>query len=201
MSLELESHAPADYLNESAIINYSHPRVAEVALSLAAQGGSRLDLARRTYEFVRDAIHHSADIEGKTVTCAASEVLAAGEGLCYAKSHLLAALLRHNGIPAGFCYQLLQSQINPAAPLVLHGLIAVYIDATAQWIRIDPRGNKPGINAQFSLDKEQLAYAVHPEKGETLFPTVFVAPDPNVVLALRSHSMKTIWLNLPQQLQ
>lgn len=62
-----------------------------------------------SYEFVRDAISHSGDVAGRAVTCAASDVLQAREGLCYAKSHLLAALLRSNGIPAGFCYQALRS--------------------------------------------------------------------------------------------
>jgi len=36
------------------------------------------------------------------VTCKASDVLIYGTGYCYAKSHLLAALLRANAIPAGF---------------------------------------------------------------------------------------------------
>ncbi len=47
----------------------------------------------------------SADINGKVVTCKASEVLRYKEGICNAKAHLLATILRANGIPSGFCYQ------------------------------------------------------------------------------------------------
>lgn len=56
-------------------------------------------------DFVRDQIRHSADYRPNPVTCKASEVLRHGTGYCYAKSHLLAALLRANGVPAGLCYQ------------------------------------------------------------------------------------------------
>jgi len=45
------------------------------------------------------------------VTCSASEVLREGTGICFAKSHLLAALLRAVGIPAGLCYQVYQRSL------------------------------------------------------------------------------------------
>lgn len=41
----------------------------------------------------------------KRVTCSASDVLQHRSGICYAKSNLLAALLRKEGIPTRFCYQ------------------------------------------------------------------------------------------------
>lgn len=199
MLLKPESTVVQDYLLCTAIIDYSHPAIAQQASQLAGRSGSVLELIRNTYEFVRDAISHSADIEGRTVTCKASEVLNAREGLCYAKSHLLAALLRHNGIPAGFCYQLLSSRINPGAPLVLHGLTAVYLEDLRKWTRLDARGNKSGINAQFSTASEHLAYAVHPEKGEKNFPDVFVSPDSNVIRTLTDcKDLATLWRNLPQ---
>lgn len=39
----------------------------------------------------------------------------------------------------------------------------VYVD---KWIRLDARGNKDGVNAQFLLEEEQLAYQVRSELGE-----------------------------------
>src|SRR5690625_2568746 len=85
------------------------------------------------------------------------------------------------GIPTGFCYQL---KNNPKAGYVLHGLNAIYLEDTG-WFRVDPRGNKPGINAQFSIEKEQLAYPIDPSKGEIDYPNVFVEP-----LALVINAMK-----------
>ena len=48
---------------------------------------------------------HSADINEDILTYTASQVLSAGHGICFAKSHLLAAILRCKSVPAGFCYQ------------------------------------------------------------------------------------------------
>lgn len=190
-----------DYLACTDIIDFEHPDIKREATRLAGKSQSSLELIKNTYEFVRDAIRHSADIEGKTVTCKASEVLRAKEGLCYAKSHLLVALLRHNGIPAGLCYQLLSAQINPEAPLVLHGLVAVFLAGEQKWFRLDARGNKEGIDSQFSTAQEKLAYAVHPDKGEKDFSIVFVAPDTNVIYALTTFKkLDKLWQNLPRSL-
>jgi transglutaminase-like putative cysteine protease len=85
-------------------------------------------------------------------------VLEHGTGLCYAKSHLLAAVLRANGIPAGFCYQRL-SRDEPGAPYCLHGLNSVYLPAYG-WCPIDARGNKSGVDAQFGPPERRLAFAI-----------------------------------------
>jgi len=61
-------------------------------------------------------------------------------GYCYAKSHLLAALLRANNIPAGLCYQRLTIE-NDMLPYCLPALNAVYLPKYG-WYRIDARGNK-----------------------------------------------------------
>ena len=53
--------------------------------------------ARACFEFVRDQIKHSRDYEMDPTTWKASDVLLHGTGYCYAKSHLLAAMLRANG--------------------------------------------------------------------------------------------------------
>ena len=49
---------------------------------------------------------------------------------------------------------------------IIHALNTVYIDSLKKWIRLDARGNKPGVNAQFSLEKEILAFPARPEFGE-----------------------------------
>jgi len=47
---------------------------------------------------------------------------------------------------------------------VVHCFNAVYIGG--RWIKIDARGNKPGVNAQFSLDEPILAFPCRPEYDE-----------------------------------
>lgn len=69
------------------------------------EGQSEIEKAKTAFEFVRDEISHSWDIQSTIVTCKASEVLQ----YSYAKANLLAALLRSQGIPTGFCYQRLMS--------------------------------------------------------------------------------------------
>ena len=67
-----------------------------------------IEFASRAFEFVRDEISHSNDAGRKELCLRASDVLDKRTGLCFGKSHLLCALLRAAGIPAGLCYQYLQ---------------------------------------------------------------------------------------------
>ena len=92
-----------DYLASTEIVDWRNPRVLAKARELAE--ADAVETARRCFTFVRDEIHHSWDYQQDPVTCNASDVLAEGTGYCYAKSHLLAALLRATGIPAGLSYQ------------------------------------------------------------------------------------------------
>lgn len=148
------------------------------------------------YEYVRDQISHSADINEDIITCSASEVLKAGHGICFAKSHLLAALLRCKSIPAGLCYQKIIMDDETAPVLVYHGLNGVYMKELKKWIRLDARGNKKGVNAQFFIEKEQLAYPIRPQMGEIDDFVVYPKPDVKVLEKLKEN--KT-WDNLPTE--
>ena len=188
MQLIPQSTHLEDYLCELDVVDYSHPSVQEALAQVAASFDSpETERVRRAYVFVRDHIHHSADIQSPQVTCSASEVLAYGVGLCYAKSHLLAALLRAQGIPTGFCYQHLTLGETPEQGYALHGLNAVYFAAEDRWIRLDARGNKPGVLAEFSTSEERLAYVVQPALGEIDYPTIYTQPHHIVIKALREH--------------
>lgn len=150
---------------------------------------------RACFEFVRDEIRHSSDFELNPVTCKASDVLRHGTGYCYAKSHLLAALLRANGIPAGLCYQRLSVGAG-GAPYCLHGLNAVHLKDFG-WYRIDARGNKPGIDARFAPPVEYLAFAVR-EREERMLPEIWAEPLPIIVDALERHATwDQVLANLP----
>lgn len=83
----------------------------------------------------------------------------------------------------------------------MHGLNAVYIESLKKWIRLDAFGNKHGVNAQFSLDNEKLAFPVRTDKGEEDIPIVFASPDKNVITALKiNKSFDSLWANLPTKL-
>ena len=177
--------APQACLGTTEIIDFHCPAVRHKAASLAAECVSELELIEKTFVFVRDGIAHSIDCGGTAVTCRASDVLRVGEGLCYAKAHLLAALLRANGIATGFCYQLLGLADEHDPRRALHGFNAVWLKDRQQWRRMDARGNKPGVDAQFlPHGPERLAFTVHPQYGEVDYPHIFAAPDPGVVALL-----------------
>ena len=97
------------FLAASTYIDFDTPEVRATARRLAEGGASELEVAR-------DEIRHSSDFRLNPVTCKASDVLRHGTGYGYAKSHLLAALLRANGIPAGLCYQRLSVGTGAATP-------------------------------------------------------------------------------------
>ena len=94
-----------DYLSETTMINFSHPSIKKLSSTLHNNNPDDISRIKACFEYVRDHISHSFDIQATEVTYTASEVLEAKHGICYAKSHLLTALLRGTGIPAGICYQ------------------------------------------------------------------------------------------------
>jgi len=183
------------YLRSTEVINYDNPDVLAKAKELAKGADDILLIAKRCFEWVRDQIQHSMDYERNLITCNASEVLKEQTGFCYAKSHLLAALLRANSIPTGFCYQRLSKNDN-GPPFCLHGLNAIYLPETG-WYRIDPRGNKEGVDAQFCPPVEKLAFEPHFD-GEADLPEVWPDPLPQVINALHSyHTLDEFCENIP----
>lgn len=190
-----------EYLEADDVINYRNKAIMQLADSLFQKANNELEFIKMAYEFVRDNISHSADIKEDIITCAASEVLEAGHGICFAKSHLLAALLRCKSIPTGFCYQKLILDDETAPILIYHGLNGVYIKELEKWIRLDARGNRKDVGAQFSIDNEQLAFPVRPEMGEIDNFTVYPKPDVKIIEKLRVNKTRTeLWDNLPTEL-
>ena len=184
-----------EFLRSTDVIDWQHPAVRAKAEALRAGPPDAEAIARRCFEWVRDEIQHTTDFGLEVVTCAASDVLEQGSGFCYAKSHLLAALLRANGIPAGLCYQRL-SVGTSGAPYCLHGLNAVYLKDFG-WYRIDARGNKPGIDARFDPPVEHLAFAIR-EREERMLPEIWAEPLNVVVDALERYATwDQVLANLP----
>ena len=190
-----------EYLREDTAIDYRSEAIMWLADDLFQKTKNELEFIKTAYEFVRDNMSHSADINEDIITCTASEVLKNGHGICFAKSHLLAALLRCKSVPAGFCYQKLILDDDTATVLVYHGLNGVYLKEFKKWIRLDARGNKNGVNAQFSIENEQLAFPIRPEMGEEDSFVVYPNPDVKVLENLRKNKTRTeLWNNLPTEL-
>ena len=161
------------YLESSRYINWENSEIKQLASILSAASSTEEELVKNCFEWVRDNIKHSLEYQLNPVTCMASDVLQFKTGYCYAKSHLLAALLRANNIPVGLCYQRLS--INDlGAPYCLHGLNAVFLKNYG-WYRIDARGNDTLVNAQFLPPKELLAYPVNLE-AEADLPEIWSEP-------------------------
>ncbi len=201
MKLSLYTDNIENYLKKDEVINYQNEDIVRLADSLWSNADSDVDYIKRAYEFVRDNISHSADINEDSLTCSASEVLAAGHGICFAKSHLLAALLRCKSIPTGFCYQKLILDDETAPILIYHGLNGVYIKEYKMWIRLDARGNKEGVNAQFSLEREQLAFPIRHEKGEEDGFVIYPDPDIKILEKFKNNKTRTeLWDDLPTEL-
>jgi len=147
------------YLQATGIIDYHDSAIQALAKKLAQNCKDDTQIAQNCFVYVRDEIRHSGDYHDDITTCKASEVLKYKTGWCYAKSHLLAALLRANGIPAGFCYQRLSCSEYKPGIYCLHGLNWIYLKKHG-WYRVDARGNKAGVDAQFTPPVEQLAFAL-----------------------------------------
>jgi len=179
MKLVRKNAEMKDYLASDEYIDLNDAAIRRKAKELFV-AGSEEDTVRKMFEFVRDKIKHSRDIDSDIVAITASDAMRYGEGICLSKSLLLAALLRCAGVPAGLCYQRLASA-DTSSGFIIHGLNAVYLSSKNKWIRLDARGNKTGVDAQFSVDEEKIAFPVKAERNETDFPSIYAKP-PSIVM-------------------
>jgi transglutaminase-like putative cysteine protease len=188
------------YLEDTITIDWQTPPVMEKSRALCDGCADDVAKARAVYAFVRDGIVHTADAGRDELPCRASQVLAAGTGIGFSKSHLLAALLRAAGVPTGFCYQVLRLP-SPQDGTALYGYNGVYLSSRKRWIALDARGNKPGLDAQFSLDEPRLAVTADPTRGEWRYPLIYTRPAQIVVdLLSRNASLARIAEHVPAQL-
>lgn len=176
MNFTLEHEDLSSYLSSSKYVDFDKKIIQDKANELFHVGFNEIDKVKIAFEYVRDEISHSWDIQSDRITRTASEVLKYKEGICYAKSMLLAALLRCESIPTGFCYQRLTLGDTPETGYCIHALNAVFLSSINNWIRIDARGNTNGKDAQFFIDKEQLAFPIRIEYGEIDYLTIFAEP-------------------------
>jgi transglutaminase-like putative cysteine protease len=81
-------------------------------------------------------------------------------------------------------------------PYSLHGLNAVFMPEIG-WYRIDARGNRAGVQAEFCPPIEKLAFPVR-EAEERDLPEIWSEPHPTVVAVLeRYKEVADVHANLP----
>ncbi len=173
-----------NFLRETEFIDFSNDEVKQLSSKLSDGCSSDLEIAKNCFIYVRDNIHHSGDHKDDITTYKASDVLKYKTGWCYAKSILLAALLRANNIPAGFCYQRLSCSEYVEDVYCLHGLNAVYLKEYG-WYRVDARGNKDGVDAQFIPPVEKLAFEL--QKNEFDLKEILEDPLDVVIETLKKY--------------
>jgi len=186
-----------DYLKCDEIVDFDEPSIEEASEQLTEGLKGNVAKAQALYEFVRDQIFHSFDINATSITIKASEVLEKGHGTCYAQAHLLAALMRAADIPAGFCYQLVKTEGEGQAPVV-HGYNAVYLEELGKWIRLDASrpGDEKNSWAELDMDFSHMG----PLEDSVVYedPTIYISPSKRVIKALRQYdTVDDLEENLP----
>ncbi|MFT8889765.1 MAG: transglutaminase family protein [Ethanoligenens sp.] len=200
--MKLIFNSDENYLKPSKYIDWKNPDVLKLAEFFFEESQNEIGFIQGIYHYVRDEIKHSWDIQDKRVTARASQVLHAKVGICWAKSNLFAALMRANGIPAGICYQRLTLGETPDTGYCIHALNAVYLKTVGRWVRLDARGNKKGIDAEFSIEEERLAFAVRPEYGEIDYREIYADPAP-ITIKVLEESTDALYMylhSLPERL-
>lgn len=184
------------FLRETEYIDFSSPLIVKKAEQLFNHSQSDVEKVRIAYEFVRDEIPHSFDINAKVITSKASDVIKYRTGICHAKANLLAALLRSQGIRAGFCFQHLTLADDDSMGYCVHAFNAVYINN--RWVKIDTSANINEENAQFSLEEPILAFPNRPEYDEYFWPGIYANPHKDTMKMLdAATSLQDIIDNIP----
>jgi len=191
-----EMSIPNKFLASDKYVDFTAENIVSKSAELFVGVFDDTQKARIAYEYVRDEIPHSFDISATVITARASDVLKHETGICHAKSNLLAALLRSQGIPAGFCFQHITLMDDDSAGYCVHCFNAVLLDG--RWIKLDARGNKPGVNAQFSLDEPVLAFPCRPQYDEYFWPGIYAMPHNETMRMLgQAKSLQDVVDNIP----
>lgn len=184
------------FLTADQYIDYKHERIQALSRELFSPDMDNVEKARTAYYFVRDQIPHSFDCNAQIITAKASDVLLHQTGICHAKANLLAALLRSQGIPTGFCFQRLTLEEDDSLGYCVHCYNAVYL--SGKWIKLDARGNKEGVNAQFSMEEPVLAFYPRPEYEEHFYPGIYASPhQPTMTMLEEAKCLQDVMDNIP----
>ncbi len=106
-------------------------------------------------------------------------------------------MLRCEGIPCGICFEHLTLSDDDLLGYCIHAYNAVFLDS--KWVRLDARGNKPGVYAQFSLDEPKLAYPPRPQYDEYFIDGIYAKPHMDTMIMLeKATCLQDIMDNIPE---
>ena len=186
------------FLAEHKYVDFTSENIQKKAAELFDDITDNIEKARIAYMFVRDEIPHSFDINAENITAKASDVLRYKTGICHAKANLLAALLRSQNIPVGFCFQRLTLMDDDSAGYCVHCYNAVWLGD--RWIYLDARGNKKGVNAQFSTGTPILAFPPRQKYDEYFYPGIYTSPHAETMAMLeQAKSVEDIFKHIPDK--
>jgi hypothetical protein len=100
--MKAESANIQDYIKRTKVIDYDNELIIYKCRELENGVTDEIHLIKKVYEFVRDEISHSGDVDAHEVTCKSSEVLRSGHWICCANPTCLQLFLRYFSIPVGF---------------------------------------------------------------------------------------------------
>ncbi len=187
------------FLEASRYLDFHNAAIRQKAEALFSPAMNSVAKAKAAFAFVRDEIPHSFDCNAEHITAAASAVLTYQTGICHAKANLLAALLRGQGIPTGFCFQHITLGPDDSQGYCLHCFNAAWL--AGKWVKLDARGNTNGINAQFSLATPSLAFANRPQYDEYFYNGIFAVPDTKTMELLeQAENLQQVAAGLPDRL-
>ena len=187
------------FLAASRYIDFDADNIQAKIYELFSDSMSSIDKARIAFEFVRDEIPHSFDCDATVITARASDVLKHRTGICHAKANLLAALLRSQGVPTGFCFQRITLADDDSMGYCVHAFNAVYVGG--KWIKLDARGNKPGVHTHFSTEEPSLAFECRPEYEEHFWKGIYAEPHLATMRALEeSRRLQDVIEKLPDEI-
>lgn len=186
----------SEFLKENEYVNYTAENIVLKAEELFKGIDNDIEKTKTAYEYVRDEISHSFDIKAKIITTKASDVLKYKTGICHAKANLLAALLRSQNIPTGFCFQHITLADDNSLGYCVHAYNGVYLQN--KWIKLDARGNTNGKNAQFSLEEPMLAFPNRSEYDEYFWKGIYASPHMDTMKMLEhAKTIQDIIDNIP----
>jgi Transglutaminase-like superfamily len=130
------------YLEETALLDHSHPRLVALARERGWNELEPYDRIGSVYDFVRNEIRFGYNASDDLP---ASEVLADGYGQCNTKGTLLMALLRGAGVPCRFHGFTIDKKLQRGAVTglpyllaprsIIHSWVEVFFDDT--WVNLE----------------------------------------------------------------
>jgi transglutaminase-like putative cysteine protease len=184
------------FLQATEYVDYNSEIIQNKVMELFTENMSDIQKTKIAYEFVRDEIPHSFDCKAEIITAKSSDVLKYKTGICHAKANLLASLLRSQGIPTGFCFQRLTLLDDDSIGYGIHAYNAVFLEN--KWIKLDARGNKKGVNAQFSMNEPILAFPIRADYDECFYKGIYAYSHiPSMQMLEKAKSIQDIRENIP----